>query len=64
MYSPAWPHRQIKEILPNVIVKGSDYKEEEVVGADIIKKNSGEVKLIKLLEGKSTTDIINKTKIL
>src|SRR3989344_521712 len=58
------PINLIKEILPNIIVKGSDYKESEVVGVDIIKKHGGEIKLIKLLEGKSTTDIINKTKIL
>ena len=56
------PINLIKELIPNIIVKGSDYKEEEVVGADIVKKHGGEVKLVKLLEGKSTTDIINKTK--
>jgi len=54
----------VKKLLPNILVKGGDYKECEVVGADLVKKHGGEVKLVKIVQGKSTTNIINKTKVL
>lgn len=54
------PFNLIKHIKPDFLVKGSDYKEKEVVGADIVKSNGGEVILIDFLDGYSTTSIINK----
>jgi D-beta-D-heptose 7-phosphate kinase/D-beta-D-heptose 1-phosphate adenosyltransferase len=50
------PYELIKAIKPDILVKGADYKDKEVVGSDIAK----EVVLIDLLEGKSTTSIIEK----
>lgn len=56
------PYELIKEIQPDVLVKGGDYKLEEVVGRDIVEARGGKVELISFVEGKSTTNIINKVK--
>jgi len=54
------PLKLIKAIQPDVLVKGSDYKEEEIVGSDIVKDNGGEVVTIDLLEGYSTSKLEDK----
>ncbi len=54
------PENLIKEINPNVLVKGGDWKESEIIGAEFVKQNGGEVFSIPFLEGYSTTDIISK----
>ncbi len=56
------PEQIIKLIQPDVLVKGSDYKPEEIAGADIVKKNDGKVYTLPLLEGYATSDIIEKVK--
>lgn len=54
------PFSLIRNIIPNVLVKGGDYTIENIVGADIVLENGGEVKVIPFVEGKSTTKIIEK----
>lgn len=54
------PYELIKKIQPDVLVKGGDYKPEEVVGRDIVEGRGGKLELIKFVDGKSTTNIINK----
>ena len=54
------PFELIKFIQPDILVKGSDYKEEDIVGADIVKAKGGSVITIDLVPGFSTTTIINK----
>ncbi len=54
------PYDLIKLILPDILVKGSDYAPENVVGYDIVTENGGEVITIDLVYGHSTTSIINK----
>ena len=54
------PYELIKKLQPDIITKGGDYKPEEVVGKDIVEANGGEVIICKLVEGKSTTNIITK----
>lgn len=56
------PYELINLVRPNVLVKGSDYAIEEIVGADIVLKDGGSIETINFLEGYSTTDIINKLK--
>lgn len=56
------PYELIKKIQPDVLVKGGDYKPEEVVGRDIVEARGGQLELISFVEGKSTTNIINKMK--
>jgi glycerol-3-phosphate cytidylyltransferase len=54
------PLELIAEILPNILVKGGDYKKEDVVGKDIVESGGGEVIIIPFVDGKSTTNIINR----
>tara|TARA_B100000886_G_C20415120_1_gene488929 strand:+ start:136 stop:603 length:468 start_codon:yes stop_codon:yes gene_type:complete len=57
------PIRLIKKIKPNIIVKGQDYKVKHVVGYNTIKSWGGEVVLVPLKRGYSTTSIIIKNRI-
>ena len=54
------PYELIKAIQPDILIKGSDYKEQDIVGADIIRDNRGEVVTIDFLDGYSTSSIIQK----
>ena len=56
------PLELISQLLPNVLVKGSDYLAENIVGADVVKKNGGVVKTIDFVPGYSTTKIVEKIK--
>ncbi|MBE0651503.1 MAG: D-glycero-beta-D-manno-heptose 1-phosphate adenylyltransferase [Bacteroidales bacterium] len=56
------PYNLIKTVQPDVLVKGSDYRVEDVVGYDIVKSKGGEVVSIDLLPGYSTTSIEQKIK--
>ncbi len=52
------PYELISKIVPDVLVKGSDWSPENVVGKDIVEANGGEVVLIELTPNRSTTNII------
>ncbi len=54
------PYDLIKFIQPDVLVKGSDYKAEDIVGYDIVSAKGGEVVTIDLVDGYSTTAIVRK----
>ena len=54
------PLELINKVEPDVLVKGSDYKIEEIVGHEIVQSKGGEVKTIDYLAGFSTTSIIEK----
>ena len=60
MFDEDTPYEILKKLVPDVLVKGGDWKEEDIVGADIVKNAGGEVKRIPFVEGSSTTDIINR----
>ena len=49
--------------MPHVLVKGGDYTIEKIVGAKEVLDNGGEVKIVPLEKGFSTTLIVEKTKI-
>ncbi len=53
----------IKKIQPNIVVKGQDYKIKHVVGYNTIKSWGGEVVLVPLTKGYSTTKVIKKNKL-
>ena len=55
------PIRLIKELMPDVLVKGGDYKAENVVGFQEVKDGGGSTKIIPFLEGHSTSLIIERT---
>ena len=54
------PKDMIEAISPNVLTKGGDYIIENIVGADFVINKGGKVVVINFVEGKSTTNIINK----
>ena len=54
------PINLIQLINPDVLVKGADYKIEEIVGSEHVLRNGGEVVTIKFIHDKSTTALINK----
>lgn len=54
------PYELIKTIQPDVLVKGSDYRAEDIVGYDIVKAKQGEVVTIDFLPGYSTTNLIDR----
>lgn len=54
------PLELIRYIQPDILVKGSDYKPEDIVGYDIVKAKGGEVITIDLTEGFSTTAILER----
>ena len=53
------PYNLIKNVQPDVLVKGKDYKAEDIVGYDIVTNKGGKVETIELVEGFSTTNILN-----
>ncbi len=54
------PYEIIKKTLPDFLVKGGDWKEEDIVGADIVKSNGGKVLSLKYIKDYSTTSIIKE----
>ena len=70
LFDEQTPIKLIEQLMPDVLVKGADYDPNEknkeskkyIVGSDIILANNGEVKVIDLENGFSTTSIIEKMK--
>jgi rfaE bifunctional protein nucleotidyltransferase chain/domain len=54
------PLELIKVVKPDVLAKGQDYADKEVVGSDVVKANGGRVELIPLLPGVSTSDLVQE----
>jgi D-beta-D-heptose 7-phosphate kinase/D-beta-D-heptose 1-phosphate adenosyltransferase len=54
------PHELIKAIVPDVLVKGSDWTIDSIVGKDIVEAAGGTVQTIDFVTNRSTTDIIKK----
>ncbi len=62
LFEEQTPLELIKTIMPDVLVKGADYTVDEIVGADVVLKNGGEVKTIEFLPGYSTSLMEQKIK--
>lgn len=60
LFNESDPYNIIRDIVPDVLVKGGDWGLDKIIGADIVKANGGKVKNIKYEKGKSTTNIIKK----
>ncbi|MBS1494535.1 MAG: D-glycero-beta-D-manno-heptose 1-phosphate adenylyltransferase [Bacteroidetes bacterium] len=54
------PFNLISKIIPDILVKGGDWKEDQIVGSDIVKQNGGKVFSLKFIDNYSTTGIIEK----
>ncbi|UCF79388.1 MAG: D-glycero-beta-D-manno-heptose 1-phosphate adenylyltransferase [Candidatus Eiseniibacteriota bacterium] len=53
------PDALIREVQPGVLVKGGDYKADDIVGASFVRELGGEVVVIDALEGRSTQSLID-----
>lgn len=62
LFDEETPFELIKAVLPDFLVKGSDYVVENIVGYDVVTERGGEVKTIDLVEGFSTTLLIERIK--
>lgn len=60
LFDELTPERLIRELVPDILVKGGDYTSEEVVGRDIVEEAGGRVELVQLVEGWSTSDIVQR----
>ena len=56
------PINLITQVKPSVLVKGGDYTREQVVGFDVVEASGGEVILVDLVPGYSTSRIIQKSR--
>lgn len=56
------PLRLIELVLPNVLVKGGDWRPGQIVGSDVVLRNGGQVRSLAFVEGYSTTAIEKKIK--
>jgi D-beta-D-heptose 7-phosphate kinase/D-beta-D-heptose 1-phosphate adenosyltransferase len=56
------PIRLITEIKPSVLVKGGDYTRDQVVGHEVVEAHGGEVLLVDVLPGFSTTSLVNRAR--
>ncbi|MGZ8300695.1 MAG: D-glycero-beta-D-manno-heptose-7-phosphate kinase [Rhodoplanes sp.] len=57
------PIELIKRLRPTVLVKGSDYRLDQVVGRDVVEANGGEVMLVDVVPGHSTTGILSRSEL-
>ncbi|MFZ4413777.1 MAG: D-glycero-beta-D-manno-heptose 1-phosphate adenylyltransferase [Bacteroidales bacterium] len=60
LFEEETPYDLIKLVQPDILIKGSDYKPEDIAGYDILMAKGGEVKTIDLIPGYSTTAIEQK----
>lgn len=54
------PGKLIQLLKPDVLVKGGDWKVDQIVGSDFVLAHGGEVKSLQFVQGKSTTNIVSK----
>lgn len=60
LFNEDTPARVIGKLLPDILVKGADYKEKDIVGAEVVKAHGGKVVRMKYLKGYSTTQLIQR----
>lgn len=60
IFSENTPAALIEEVVPDVLVKGGDWSESEIVGSEFVKGHGGSVQTARFVAGKSTTSILDK----
>jgi rfaE bifunctional protein nucleotidyltransferase chain/domain len=60
LFDEETPYELIKKVQPDFLVKGGDYRPENIVGFDVVKERGGKILTIPLTDGYSSTGIINK----
>lgn len=53
------PYDLIKQVAPHILVKGGDWKPEDIVGSDLVLAAGGEVRSLQLVQGRSTTNVVD-----
>ena len=59
-FSEDTPERLLAQLKPDILVKGGDYRPDQIVGRDIVERAGGRVIALPILEGRSTTAIVRK----
>lgn len=54
------PARLIQTLIPDILVKGADWKKGDIVGGDVVEAHGGKVRRIRLTPGRSTTNVIQR----
>ncbi len=62
LFGEETPLNLIQQIVPQVLVKGGDWKIEQIVGSDFVLSRGGQVLSLQFVDGRSTTKIIEKSK--
>jgi rfaE bifunctional protein nucleotidyltransferase chain/domain len=62
LFAEETPRELIAGLLPDVLVKGGDYREKDVVGGDEVRAAGGRVVILPFVQGKSTTALVNRLK--
>ncbi len=57
------PYNLIGALMPDVLIKGADYSEDQIAGADVVRSAGGRVERIKLIEGQSTSELIRRANV-
>ncbi|MCM2271920.1 MAG: D-glycero-beta-D-manno-heptose 1-phosphate adenylyltransferase [candidate division Zixibacteria bacterium] len=60
LFSEETPDLLIRALRPDVLVKGADYRESEIVGAEFVRSYGGSVRRVRLTPGRSTTSILKR----
>jgi len=60
LFDEETPERLLRELEPDVLVKGADWKLKEIVGADLVRSRGGMVRRIPLYKNRSTTSVIDE----
>ncbi|MGB5621665.1 MAG: D-glycero-beta-D-manno-heptose 1-phosphate adenylyltransferase, partial [Gammaproteobacteria bacterium] len=59
-FSEDTPERLICELLPDLLVKGGDYRPEDIAGGDCVARNGGQVRVLSYREGNSTSTLLSR----
>ncbi|RYZ03939.1 MAG: bifunctional heptose 7-phosphate kinase/heptose 1-phosphate adenyltransferase [Alphaproteobacteria bacterium] len=62
LFGEPTPLEAISELQPDVLIKGADYSEDQIVGADIVRGRGGRIVRATLVDGQSTTKVIEKSR--
>lgn len=60
IFNEETPYDLIRQLAPQVLVKGGDWKPEQIVGSDLVLQSGGVVKSLQFIDGHSTSKIISK----
>jgi len=60
LFNEETPLKVIKELRPDILVKGADWDKKQIVGTDFVLSYGGRISTIRLTKGRSTTNLIKK----